>query len=140
DPVLGDDGRIYVRPEVVDAARQLAQRAHVLTPNRFELGLLAGRPIDGVPAAAAACRALLGGAARLVVCTSAAEDGSIATVGAAAEGACVVEAPRLSDAPKGTGDLFAAVLLARLLRGEPAAQAGAAAASAVHAVVAASAG
>lgn len=140
DPVLGDDGRIYVRPEVVDAARQLAQRAHVLTPNRFELGLLAGRPIDGVPAAAAACRALLGGAARLVVCTSAAENGSIATVGAAAEGAFVVETPRLSDAPKGTGDLFAAVLLARLLRGEPAAQACAAAASAVHAVVAASAG
>ncbi len=138
DPVLGDDGQLYVRPEVVAAASRLARLAHVLTPNRFELGLIAGRRIDSLQDALAACRALLDGPARLVVCTSAAENDVIATVGATAEGAFVVETPCLADAPKGTGDLVAAVLLARLLRGEAAAEACAAAASTVHAVVAAS--
>jgi pyridoxine kinase len=81
---------------------------------------------------------LLAGPARLVVCTSATENDVIATIGVTATGAFIVETPCLADAPKGTGDLFAAVLLARLLRGEAAADACAAAASTVHAVVAAS--
>lgn len=141
DPVLGDDGQIYVRPEVVAAAGGLARQAQVLTPNRFELGLLAGRAIEDAEGALAACRAMLTGAARFVVCTSALEGETIATIGATAEGgAFVVETPRLDDAPKGTGDLFAAALLARLLHGEAPAEACAAAASVVHAVVVASAG
>ena len=140
DPVLGDDGQVYVRPEVVAAAGRLVARAQVLTPNRFELGLIAGREINDLQGALDACRALLGGPARLVVCTSAAENDRISTVGATAEGAFIVETPRLANAPKGTGDLFAAALLARLLRGEAAAAACAAAASTVHAVVAASVG
>lgn len=140
DPVLGDDGRIYVRPEVVDAAIRLARIAHVLTPNRFELGLLTGAAIGARDEALAACRRLLRGPTRLVVCTSAEENATIATLGATREGAFAVETPRLENAPKGVGDLFSAVLLARLLRGEAAADAVAAAASAAHAVVAASAG
>ena len=138
DPVLGDDGQIYVRPEVVAAAGRLARQAQALTPNRFELGLIAGRAIEDIDAALAACRALLDGPARLIVCTSATENDRIATVGATAEGAFVVETPCLAGAPKGAGDLFSAVLLARLLRGESAANACAAAVSTVHAVVAAS--
>ena len=140
DPVLGDDGRIYVRPEVVEAARRLATAAHVLTPNRFELGLLAGEAIGSRDEALAACRRLLRGPTRLVVCTSAEENATIATIGATRDGAFVVETPCLADAPKGTGDLFSAVLLARLLKGEAPADAVAAAASTAHAVVAASAG
>jgi pyridoxine kinase len=66
------------------------------------------------------------------------ESETIATVGATAEADFIVETPRLADAPKGTGDLFAATLLARLLRGEAATEACAVAASTVHAVVAAS--
>lgn len=140
DPVLGDDGRIYVRPEVVAAARDLSRSAHVLTPNRFELGLLAGAAVESREDALAACRSLLAGPTRLVVCTSAEENASISTLGATRTGAFVVETPRFADAPKGTGDLFAAALLARLLRGESEADAASAAASTVHAVVAASAG
>lgn len=140
DPVLGDDGRIYVRSEVVEAARGLARSAHVLTPNRFELGLLAGQAIGSRDEALAACRRLLRGPTRLVVCTSAEENATIATIGATPDEAFVVETPCLADAPKGTGDLFAAVLLARLLKGEAAAEAVAAAVSTTHAVVAASAG
>lgn len=138
DPVLGDHDHIYVRPEVVEAAGRLARLAHVLTPNRFELELIAGRKIPTLDDAVEACRSLLSGAARLAICTSASEGERIATAGVAADGAFVIETPRLPDAPKGTGDLFAAVLLARLLRGEAAAEACAAAASTVHAVVAAS--
>jgi pyridoxine kinase len=140
DPVLGDDGRVYVRPEVVETARRLARHAHVLTPNRFELGLLAGRAVESREDALSAIRGLLVDPARLVVCTSAAERETISTLGVTRDGAFAVETPRFDAAPKGVGDLFAAVLLARLLKREPAADAVAAAASTVHAVVAASVG
>jgi pyridoxine kinase len=138
DPVLGDDGQIYVRPEVVAAAGRLARLASVLTPNRFELGLIAGRRVASLRDALKACRDLLDGPGRLIVCTSAQENETIATIGATEGGAFLIETPRLANAPKGTGDLFAAALLARLLRGEPAPDACAAAASTVHAIVAAS--
>ena len=138
DPVLGDDGQVYVRPEVVAAASRLARQAQVLTPNRFELGLIVGRDLASPADVLAACRGLLDGPARLVICTSATEGQRIATIGATARGSFIVETPCLPDAPKGTGDLFAAALLGRLLRGEPADRACAAAASTVHAVVAAS--
>lgn len=46
DPVLGDDGRLYVPKEMVEGYRdQLIGRAFVITPNAFELQMLAkGEP------------------------------------------------------------------------------------------------
>ena len=44
DPVLGDHGRIYTKPELVEVYRQVVvPLANVLTPNQFELELLTGR-------------------------------------------------------------------------------------------------
>src|SRR5262249_39911872 len=44
DPVLGDEGRVYVDSEIVDAVLTgLVPRADWLTPNAYELGMLAGR-------------------------------------------------------------------------------------------------
>ena len=43
DPVLGDHGRIYTKPELVEVYRQVVvPLANVLTPNQFELELLRG--------------------------------------------------------------------------------------------------
>lgn len=40
DPVMGDDGKIYVSPEVVPIYKSLLPRANCATPNHFEAELL----------------------------------------------------------------------------------------------------
>lgn len=42
DPVMGDDGRLYCKEEVVEAYGQLLPFADVLTPNYFEASVLSG--------------------------------------------------------------------------------------------------
>jgi pyridoxine kinase len=54
DPVLGDDGRLYVTPAVVDAVRRLVAQADIVTPNAFELSILADAPAGTCDAAVAA--------------------------------------------------------------------------------------
>ncbi len=64
DPVIGDfdaagAGRSFVRPGVAEAIRErLLPLADILLPNRFELGMLAGMPIDSVDAVVVAARSL----------------------------------------------------------------------------------
>lgn len=71
DPVLGDDGRLYVPPELVDVYRQsIVPLASVLTPNAFEAETLTGVRVDSEAAGGAAMRALLAMGARAVVVTS----------------------------------------------------------------------
>lgn len=60
DPVLGDNGRIYVSDGLVQSVRAgLLPRANYVTPNQFELGLLAGRPVANSDDASAAAHQLL---------------------------------------------------------------------------------
>ncbi|CBZ28809.1 putative Pyridoxal kinase [Leishmania mexicana MHOM/GT/2001/U1103] len=40
DPVMGDDGRLYCKEEVVEAYRELLTHADVATPNYFEASIL----------------------------------------------------------------------------------------------------
>ena len=55
DPVLGDNGRIYVSDGLVQQMRAcLLPRASYVTPNQFELGLLTDRPVTNSDDAAAA--------------------------------------------------------------------------------------
>ena len=43
DPVIGDDGRNYVDPAIVTAIiEKLLPRAHIVTPNYYELSVLSG--------------------------------------------------------------------------------------------------
>lgn len=47
DPVLGDGGRLYVAQDLASAIiNQLLPHADVITPNQFELSLLAGHAAD----------------------------------------------------------------------------------------------
>ena len=66
DPVLGDEGELYVPAELVRTFREQAvPRADLLVPNRFELEWLVDRPVASVAeAVAAARRAARGGRAR----------------------------------------------------------------------------
>lgn len=48
DPVLGDNGRLYVHESLVPAYQAVLLSGHVAlaTPNQFELGVLVGCPVD----------------------------------------------------------------------------------------------
>ena len=60
DPVLGDNGRIYVDNKLVYAMRDnLLPLANFVTPNQFELELLSGQTIGDVPSADEAAQNLL---------------------------------------------------------------------------------
>jgi pyridoxine kinase len=124
DPVLGDKGRIYVQPSVLAAVRdQLVPAADIVTPNRFELSLLTGKPTERLDQILDALTVLRGRGPRLAVCTSAVEDGErILSVLADGTAFRAVSVPRHATAPYGTGDLMAALLLGDLAAGaEPAA-------------------
>lgn len=122
DPVIGDGdasgrGALYVGETVARTLRdRLLPLADVATPNRFELGWLAGMPVTTTTEAIAAARAL---APPIVVATSAPALmlRAIATLLVTADTAVQFEHPLVDTAAHGTGDLFAGLLAARLGEG-----------------------
>jgi pyridoxine kinase len=131
DPVIGDERGRYVPDPVAEAiASLLVPRADILTPNAHELADLSG----GSDAAAA--RRL--GPPAVVVTSAVAEGGRIAALLVDDEGEALAEHDAVRDAPRGTGDLFAAVLLSARLSGRELAGAVREAAAATLAVVRAS--
>lgn len=121
DPIIGDgpadarDDRLYVSAQTAAAIRdRLVPLADVITPNRFELSWLSGKPIETEAEAVAAARAL----APVTLVTSApAPEGEIAVLVVEARDAARLTAPRQEGAPNGTGDLFAASALAARIEG-----------------------
>ena len=129
DPVIGDaDTGVYVRPGIADLLRERAvPAADILTPNRFELELLAGLPCGSVAEAAAAARALRarmagpgGRGTPAVLATSLdgadtpAEALDLLAIGA--DGSWRLRTERLPLAVNGAGDAIAALFLFHMLR------------------------
>ncbi len=162
DPVLGDaDVGVYVD---ADLPRFMAHRAmpqaDILTPNTFELGLLTDSKVHDRAGAMAACAGLRKrmrpAGPRIVLCTSlttAGDDGkgegeggsdgdgdsgTIATLVACDDGVFRIATPRLANAPRGAGDMLAAIFLGRYLLDGDAAGAAGLAVSSVFAILAAS--
>lgn len=145
DPVIGDEGPgIYVRPGIAEHFRDRAvEAADVLSPNHFELSLLAGRPTPTMAAvgeAVAALRARMRAAGpRVVLVTSlrdpAAPADTIDVLAASEAGLFRVRTPRLPITVHGSGDMIAAMFLFHLRRGGDAAVALSAAASSVFGVI-----
>jgi pyridoxine kinase len=139
DPVIGDDHTgIFVAPDLVAFFRDRAlAAADIVTPNRFELALLAGGAIATTADALAAAARLRAKGPRCVLATSlpgpAADQ--IAMLAAGDDGAWLVATPRLPMLANGAGDLTAALFLAHFLRSRDPAGALGATASAVHAVL-----
>jgi pyridoxine kinase len=132
DPVLGDDGKLFVRDELADAmVNGLVPHADWLTPNAFELGLLAGKTIDSLSAARDAARRI----GKPTLCTSIRTALGMGNLYAAPSGDWFCETARLPRAPKGTGDLLTALFVARRVRGEAPAVALEAATGAVYDVI-----
>ncbi len=128
DPVIGDEGAgVYVERELAEFLRaEAVAKADILTPNRFEAEWLAERKIATLADALAAAEALRRRGPSIVVITSLEPEGldpqdmdgaRLATLAVAPEGAWLASTPRLASAPHGAGDLFAALFLARRLKG-----------------------
>ncbi len=121
DPVMGDAGRLFVKPEVPAVLRdRLVPLADIVTPNLFELGLLSGGEAPaGTAAIVAAARAVCARGPGLVVITGL--DGAdvpadaIDTLAITPKAVWRVRAPRLARRFDGAGDCFAALLLGHLL-------------------------
>ena len=129
DPVIGDVGRgVFVRPGIPELLREVAVPvADVVTPNHFELDLLAGtttRSLASVKDAVAAVQAL---GPRTVLTTSLVADDTPADAVdlLASEGGehWRVRTPRLGLSVNGAGDAIAALFLAHRLRTGSAAEA-----------------
>ena len=141
DPVLGDEGRPYggISPEMIRSMTRLAGGADLLTPNPTEVSLLLDAPYSDRPltnsAALDTLKALssLGASPAAVVITGRRMDGGEVcnlcylpagsrlgraaglTADVAWRFACDYRYPSYP----GTGDIFASVTVAGLMRGEP---------------------
>ncbi len=126
DPVMGDTGKgLFVHPDIpAFFAQQAVPAADLITPNQYELELLAGAPVTGLAAAVAAARRLQSRGPSMVAVTSlqppAVGPGRLGSLLATPEGTWLVDTPLLpfDRPPAGAGDVFAALLLGRLLAGE----------------------
>lgn len=142
DPVIGDVGRgVFVRPGIPELMREVAvPAADIVTPNHFELDVLAGtttRSLASVLAAVAAVQAL---GPRVVLTTSVETDDTPADAVdlLASDGGrhWRVRTPRLDVSVNGAGDAVAALFLASWLATGSAATALGRAAASVHGLLA----
>jgi pyridoxine kinase len=118
DPVIGDEGGLYVPAETAGVIRdRLLPIADIATPSRYELEWLAGRKLPSVPDIIAAARDL---APPTMVVTSAPSvmAKSIGNLLVSDKGAWLAEHRLVEGEPKGTGDLTSALFLAHLLGGK----------------------
>ena len=136
DPVMGDDGALYSQSTaaLVDRMRQLCRHADVIVPNLTEACLLCEVPYPDTAALSpsslnncitALLEKLTALGPRRVVITGIVTDrgGVVSTAGVDLSPASMdhapffVNLPRVGGAYPGTGDLFAAVLVGKLLTG-----------------------
>lgn len=116
DPVIGDQGGLFV-PEATAAAIRdaLVPLATILTPNRHELAWLTGAAATDNRGLAAAARTL--GLPEVAVTSAFAPAGETGVLLVTPEDATLATHRALAGAPKGTGDLFAALYLGHRLNG-----------------------
>lgn len=125
DPVMGDNGKVYktYTPEMTVRMRELCMLADIITPNTTEAAMLLGyapaaRP-ENQEQAEAWCAALYARYGAQVVLTGLDFIPDEVVIACCADGKTdCIRHERLGCYYPGTGDLFAAVLLGGLLRGE----------------------
>jgi len=117
DPVIGDDGKVFVRDGVPDAIRtQLVPLADIVLPNPSELGWLTGREVRDTSTALDAARALLDAGPSTVVITGLGEADEIAVRSVSRDGEWRTASAKRERRFNGTGDLFAALFTGWMLR------------------------
>ena len=121
DPVLGDGGRLYkgLGADMVPAMYNLCSKANLIVPNVTEAALLLGDPLPGVGSSEQAARLTRIAPQVVVTGVTGLSDGRcIGCVGAARGGqGYSVKTPLIPRMYHGTGDIFGAVLVGRILQG-----------------------
>jgi pyridoxine kinase len=117
DPVMGDAGGLYVPEATAIAMRdRLLPLASLATPNRFELSWLCGVPLETNAAILEAALSL--GPPRMLVSSAIPMmHGSTGNLYLSGNHALLAEHRLIDNPPNGTGDLLAALFVARLLEG-----------------------
>ena len=123
DPVIGDAGGLYVEAAIAAAIRDiLLPLAGIITPNGFEAAWLTGQdhnPDDPSPDVQDIA-SRLGTPLTVVTSLPALIRGQIANALIEKDTVTLAEHRRIECDAKGTGDLFAAVFLGRLMQGRSA--------------------
>lgn len=121
DPVMGDEGKMYADADLLSVYRDvLTPLADIITPNQFEAELLTGMKIRNEYDAIRAAKMILYRGARIVVLTSVILSGEnnvlclIATMEDEELHGHKIQLPLVPAQFSGTGDLFAALLMAWL--------------------------
>ena len=129
DPVMGDQGRLYVAEDVVPMYKELITRADLILPNQFEAETLSGKTIVDLKSLNVAVEVLhrVYNVPHVVVTSltfptaaSSSEDAeTIAVAGSSCttDGAprvFIVHVPKLNCFFSGTGDMFAALMVVRM--------------------------
>ena len=139
DPVLGDGGRLYVDTAIVDQIRQtLLPRAHIVTPNQFELGLLNESQINSVHDAIKAAKTMLQQHPHLqaVIATGIANtDHGISDLKVSRHNVTECDYAKRPHGVNGGGDLFTAILACWLTSGHDLNAAFAAASHDAHRII-----
>lgn len=118
DPVMGDEGKLYVPPELVAVYREkVVPVASMLTPNQFEAERLTGSSITSEKDGQEACNILHAAGPSKVVITSINIDGTLLLIGShqkekgQSPEQFKIVIPKIPAYFTGTGDLMTALLL-----------------------------
>jgi len=114
DPVLGDDGALYIPQERAEAIRtRLLPLADIMTPNVWELSYLTGEKLECVKAIAQTAKAWRAD----ILVTSVPVKSEIGALLMTADETSLVHHRKFDKVPHGGGDALAATYLARNLLG-----------------------
>ncbi|XP_063825590.1 pyridoxal kinase [Ostrinia nubilalis] len=115
DPVMGDNGKMYVPEEILPVYRDIVvPLADILTPNQFEAELITGIQMKDLDGALKVVRALHDKGVKTVVISSTDLGDDKTMIGiASTKGSCYkIEMQKHDASFTGTGDLLAALFLA----------------------------
>lgn len=120
DPVMGDDGKMYVPESLLEIYRNtIVPLADILTPNQYEAELLIGKPVKTLNDALAAIRSFHDGGCSTVVLSSTqfSSDSQqlhavASTIAGGKQTIATINIPQINETFTGTGDLFSALFLA----------------------------
>nr|WP_278501035.1 pyridoxal kinase [Brucella intermedia] len=124
DPVMGDSNLgVFVADQVVECiCSELVPLADILTPNQFEVGLIArSQPRSWTQLDAAVRQIQMLRNARLVVTSCTLDDtpnGSLENIVFEERSCTRLTSPRLPIVPVGTGDLYTGLLITKLAQGQ----------------------
>ena len=117
DPVIGDDGQIYVKNGLIEAFKnELLPKADVILPNQSELCWLSGLKINDVSSLKTASKYLIKCGAKTVVVTGIPEIETLTNYVVTSDAFWAISTPKLNRKFSGTGDLFSSLFTGAFLQ------------------------